>query len=146
MIEFFQELKNVEIRLKSFGEVRTETTLYNNNDFEDIQDDENELINTISIGILIITGEISNLNQSNEETIKQCIANYCHAHGLHMGFSNVSNHFWVSSNMKPSQFNKIAMKIYRDVEALCKGKIKISFDEIGIAGASASCVRMKIDK
>lgn len=55
MIDFLQELKNVEVRLEYFGKVRTETTFYNNNtDYED----ENELINIIHIYILIITDEI----------------------------------------------------------------------------------------
>lgn len=48
--------------------------------------------------------------------------------------------------MKAFQFNKIAMQIYRDVETLCKGKIKISFDEIGVLGTRGNCIRMKIDK
>lgn len=143
LIEFFQELKNVEIRLKSFGKVRTQTMLYNN---DDEYNEGDELTNTINIDILIITDEVSNLNQSNEEIINQCIGGYCNSHGLYVSFSTTSNHFWVSSNMKQSQFNKIAMQIYRDVEALCKGKIKISFDEIGKLGTRGNCIRMKIDK
>ena len=145
MIDFLQELKNVEVRLKSFGKVRTETTFHNSSDD---YAEESELTNTISICILIITDEISNLNQSNEEIINQCIGGYCDSHGLYVGFSTTSNHFWVaaSQHMKAFQFNKIAMQIYRDVETLCKGKIKISFDEIGVLGTRGNCIRMKIDK
>lgn len=144
MIAFFQELKNVEDRLKHFGKVKTLTELVSFNDTEGFED----RAQYIHIDIMVITEYISNLNQSNEEIIKHCIDNYCHERDLHVSFSSVTNHFWVVSNqhMKESQFNKIAMQIYRDVEALCKGKIKISFDEIGIVGTKGNCVRMKIDE